>query len=276
MYVGGGAAGFGHENNYYIVMAYNTYSQKWHQLSVYIARDFAMAVISNQLLLVGGCDCLYCDTDLLGVWEASCRKWTHPYIPMPTPRRNPSAIVYKRWLIVAGGLSIKNTLSTVEVLDVSSNQWHTAPPTPNPWSAMKSVILGNMWYVMGGHFRFPTDMVYSVSLPALVSQIRSTSSSSTPCHSWKTIPKLEHVYSTPVCLAGTLLAVGGYSFKESQRVSSIHHFLPESNKWILAGQLPSPLRECTCTSISESHILLFGGNGSSACTSSKFYIGTLI
>ena len=69
---------------------------------------------------------------------------------MPTARGYPSAVVYKQWLIVAGGWTGDHGLSTVEVLDVASNQWYSAPSTPAPWNSMKSAILGDMWYLMGG------------------------------------------------------------------------------------------------------------------------------
>ena len=99
VYVGGGVC---HEDSY-IVMAYNTRSQTWHQLPPHATWGFAMVVINNKLVLVGGRNHSRNDTNILGVWEADKRQWTHPYGPMPTPCSWPSAVVYKQWLIVAGG-----------------------------------------------------------------------------------------------------------------------------------------------------------------------------
>ena len=102
-----------------------------------------MTVIHNKLTLVGGLDRNDRYTNVLGVWEADERKWTRPYTPMPTPRCYSSAVVYRQWLIVAGGISSMTSLSSVEVLDISSNQWYRAPSTPVPWTCMKSCSVGD-------------------------------------------------------------------------------------------------------------------------------------
>ena len=103
MYVGGGDAMSA--NNSYIVMTYNIISQEWSQLPQCTACRFAMIVIQNKLTLVGGCDHNKRYTNVLGVWDTNGRKWTRPYTPMPTPCCYSSAVVYRQWLIVAGGLS---------------------------------------------------------------------------------------------------------------------------------------------------------------------------
>ena len=116
----------------------------------------------------------------------------------------PSAVVYKQWLIVAGGQRDYHSLSTVEVLDVASNQWYSAPSTPTPWSHMKATILEDMWYLMGGvsddnYY----DIVNSVSLPDLISHTLSSSSGSTHHDMWKKISGLGHYHSTPLCMGGS-------------------------------------------------------------------------
>ena len=121
-------------------------------------------------------------------------------------------------------------VSTTEVLDISSNQWNSAPPTPNPWSGMRSAIIGDMCYFMGGFDSAgATEKVYSVSLPALVSQ--TTSTSSTPRPMWTTISTLRHTLHAPLSIGGELLAVGGAN--NGNIVSDIHHYVPETNKWVV-------------------------------------------
>ena len=270
VYVGGGVGGF---DNSYIVMAYNTRSETWHQLPPHAAWGFAMVVINNKLVLVGGRNRSIDDTNTLGVWEAGSRQWTHPYGPMPTPRSWLSAVVYKQWLIVAGGMTGSNKASTIEVLDISSNQWYTAPPTPIPWSEMRSAIIGDMCYFMGGYGyyglgRHPTEMVYSVSLPTLVPQTISTSC--TPHPTWKTISTLGHTLSAPLSIGGELLAVGGK--KNSKTVSDIRHYVPETNKWVVVGHTTSPLSRCSCTVISMRLVAVVGG----VPDNHTFYLGSLV
>ena len=258
MYVGGGNAY--PINNMYIVMTYNIISQEWSQLPHYTARRFAMTVIHNKLTLVGGCDHIDRDTNVLGVWDADRRKWTRPYPPMPTPHRSSSAVVYRQWLIVAGGWSGETRTSSVEVLDISSNQWHRAPSTPVPWSSMRSAVCGDTWYLMGGFDSERTDKVYSVSLSVLISHINNTSE-----RIWNTISSLGLYYSIPFCIGESLLAVGGMKSQSYETVSTILHFIPDRNEWREVGQLPAPLYDVACSLTSNNHFLV--------AHSIKFHIG---
>ena len=87
VYVGGGYAGFKSDN--YIVMEYDLSSGKWTKLPPYEVKFFAMAVINNQLVLVGGIK-----SDLVCVWRAESQKWTQNFPEMPTGRSLCSAVVY--------------------------------------------------------------------------------------------------------------------------------------------------------------------------------------
>ena len=276
VYVGGVCAGLKSPNNY-IVMAYNTRSCKWHQLPPYTADGFAMVVINNQLVLVGGYYSNSHPTNLLGMWDTGSSQWTRPYAPMPTVRGSPSAVVYKQWLIVAGGRRDCHRLSTVEVLHVASKQWYSAPSTPTPWSSMRSTILGDMWYLTGGISEDDDDdddIVYSVSLPDLISHTLSSSSGSTHHDMWKKISGLGHYWSTPLCMGGALLAVGGRRVKDDEddeSVSTIHRYVPETKEWVEVGRLPSPVYDCTCIFTFDLKILVFGG----APHLFVFHVGTL-
>ena len=268
VYVGGGDAGLTSPNNNYIVMAYNTSSCKWHQLPPYTAYYFAMVVINNQLVLVGGYESFYYSTNLLGMWDNGTSQWTRPYAAMTSAHGNPSAVAYNQWLIVVGGSTDGHRLSTVEVLDVASNQWYSAPSTPTPWSHMNSNILGDMWYLMGG---IGDDIVYSVSLPDLISRTLSSSSGNTHHDMWKKISGLGYYHATPLCMGGALLAVGGRRVKDRASLSTIQRYVPETKEWVEVGRLPSPLYNCTCTFTLDKKILVFGGSS----RLSVFHVGTL-
>ena len=110
---------------------------------------------------------------------------------------------------------------------------------------MKSTILEDMWYLMGGYGG--DDIVCSVSLPDLISHTLSSSSGSTHHDMWKKISGLGLYYSTPLCMGGALLAVGGRRVKDRGSVSTIHHYVPETEEGVEVGQLPFPLYNCTCT-----------------------------
>ncbi len=258
VYVGGGLTDR-HEDAY-IVMAYNKQSCQWHTLPPYSTRFFAMTTINNKLVVVGGKNRDRSDSKELGEWQPDSNQWTHPFPPMSTPRRAHSATSYKHWLMVAAGYHGVCLHARVEVLDVSNMQWSTGPSTPIPWGRMKSTTIGDTWYLMGGVCEGASlcPDVYSVSLEALVS-----CSSSGSYNSWNKLPSLNCTDSCPLNIGRSLLAVGGDDMKSKKSVSTIQRFVPETNNWVHAGQLPHALHNCTCIMTSDNVHVMGGYDGNS-------------
>ncbi len=240
VYVGGG--GTDRREDSYIVMAYSTQSCQWHTLPPYTTRGFAMTTISSKLVVVGGTNRDNSVSSELGEWQSDSNQWTHPFPPMSTPRCVHSATSYKHWLVVAGGYR-GVCLQTIEVLDISNMQWSTGPSTPTPWRRMKSTTIGNTWYLMGGVCECPSlcPDVYIVSLEGLVSHSSSNSS-----NIWNKLPSLNCTQSCPLNIGGSLLADGGVDMKSKKPVSTMYRYVPESNTWVQAGQLPHAVYDCTC------------------------------
>ncbi len=229
--VGGGLAGGG---DAYIVMEYDISSGKWTKYLPYRACAFAMTVINDQLVLVGG-DEHGRKSKVLGVWRADMKAWTHPYPDMLTARSHCSAVAYNEWLVVAGGLIGGHGVAYVQVMNAESKQWYVGPPTPTPWSCMKTAIVGDTCYFMGGfttELGYSTDKVYGMSLPALLSHLRSQDSreGGKQDQMWTEISGLEIIWSTPLSISGSLLAVGRCD-KGHNAVSAIHLYQPDTGEW---------------------------------------------
>ena len=227
---------------------------------------FGMTVINSQLVLVGGKFPIGGYGKVLGVWGAKSRKWTHPYPEMPTARSQCSVAVFKEWLIVAGGLSggIWIPVSSVEVMNTDTKQWHAGQPTPTPWRGMKTAIVGDMCYFMGGHTTTSdfsgTGSVFCVSLPALISQAQSRVSRENSHSAWKEIRGLGIQLSAPLFISGSLLAVGGCDIASGNDTTAIHLYQPETGEWVKVGDLPTPRRNFTCAMITNREILIAGGS----------------
>ncbi len=261
VYVGGGLN---------IVMTYDTHSGRWGTLPPYRTRRFGMTVIRDQLVLVGGLDEDGNYSKSIGVWRSADKKWEDLYPDMPTPRRRSSVVTYNEWLIVAGGVNNGGSLSSVDVMNIDTKEWYSGPPAPS-FSAMKTVTVDDMCYYMGGYGadRWGTKDVYRVSLPALISKVKSRNIDP---QIWKKISQLNVAASAPLSIGGCLLALGGMS--QGNGVTSIQHYRPESDDWIQVGDLPSPLSECTCAVINDGDVLVAGGYYTSF--SSSTYIASFM
>ena len=257
VYVGGGNAGLGSYNNY-IVMTYDISTGKWATLPPYGASDFAMTAISNQLVLVGGYEHGN-SSNVLGVWDADKNQWTHPYPEMHTERTVCSAVVYKEWLLVAGGSTAPGArVSSVEVMNTNSKQWYAGPPTPKPLSSMRTAVVCDMCYFMGGLISGCfTDKVYTVSLSALASGLTSKEPKINKSQLWSEISGLHLTDSTPLSISGSLLAVGGRN-KDRIVVTAIHLYDPDAGKWVKIGNLLTRKRDCICAKITDKEMLVAG------------------
>ncbi len=180
---------------------------------------------------------------------------------MHTARSSCSAAVHTEWLVVAGGYD-GGALSSVEVLNTDTKQWYAGPPLQVPSYQMMTATVGDMFYSMGGIDKDDkaTDKVYSVSIPTLIRHINSKPSSKREPKEliWKEITGLQLTKSSPLCIRGSLLAVGGRD-KDRKEVTAIHLYHPDTEEWVKVGDLPTPRSLCTCTRITDREVLVAGG-----------------
>ena len=158
--------------------------------------------------------------------------------------------------MVAGGTS---AITPIELLNTDSKQWYTGPPTPLHWTDMRTAIMGNQCYFMGGldNVGLSTPRVFSMSFPALLSQLRSKKSGLEIWNS-KEIPGLQFTRSSPLSIGGSSLAIGG-SNKNKDAVSEIHLYKPDTGEWVKVGDLPTPRSRCTSVMLTDRELLVAGG-----------------
>ncbi len=172
VYVGGGSAGS--DNDMCTVMKLE--QDRWTKLPEYTAKWFGMTSVANRLVLVGG---RVRDTknntpsDQLAVFDSG--EWTHSYPPMKIARQSSTAVSFNNHIIVAGGRDDKGRTSSVEVLDVASRRWYIAQSLPNRRSELKSTLMGNTLYLMGGWnlTKTATKTVHHVDLNELIAKALS-------------------------------------------------------------------------------------------------------
>ncbi len=258
VFVGGGSADKKADD--YTIMAYDLVTHKWRILPPYCAKYFAIIRSNDNVVLVGGQNNSNSNLNYLGVWSSNIQQWTFPYPPMPSARSYASATQYFNWLVVAGGWGNGGTtLSTVEVLNTDLKQWYTPQKMPFQWDSMKSVVIDKAWFLLGGSCGHSwTDEVYTTSLEELVSSLQPSHSRTTQ-NTWKKIDNLKHNSCSPVSLANTLLILGGRSDKNIGAVTTIHRYVPKTEEWLQAGQLPIPLYKSASITASDM-LFLCGGH----------------
>ena len=223
-----------------------------------------MGVVNDQLVLVGRYNpSNFKRTNQLYVWDERSQQWPAPYPPMGTACSHPSVVTHGKWLVVDGGYDGKTALDTVEILDTITGQWYYATPLPKGCVGMKSAVIGDTLYLLGGWDGPAMKDVFAVSLPALIRKATSPSEAATtqPDTLWQTLPPTPLGDSAALALHGSLLAVGGEDDQDKPS-SAIHLYQPSTRKWVKVGDMLTARSNCACTVLPSGEFLVLGGNAS--------------
>ena len=222
---------------------------------------FAMAVVHNQLIIAGGVVPGANLSDQVPVLDSDNKTWTQRLPTMSTARYFPSAIGYKRWLVVAGGsvtLDDKNALNVVEVLDTSSKQWYKASPLPSPTTQPSLAIIQDTFYtsyVSAENIPFTKQIFIPTLISNAISCAKASPNKLSPTE-WQELPDMLTPFPALVSFHGHLLAVGAGGSPSS----TIAMYLPHTQQWQKVAELPTPRCGCTCCFLpATKQLLVFGG-----------------
>ena len=253
-----------------LIHAYDTTTSSWSLTPPCpIHKGFALAVINETLTTVGGYGLDTKDTNkLFTLTDAGGdgkKSWSEEFPPMPTKRYDVCALCIGTALIVVGGKKENNMdLKTVQILNTSTRQWHTATDLPHPLSCSSLTVCGDCIYLLGERDK---DMkwihsVYSCSLTALLLSGRSglirARSRSSSSDRWTRVAELPVVRSTAVSLRGQLIAVGGMD-PHGQHTADIHRYSPSTNSWEVIGHMATPRSLCLAAVLPDNQLMVVGG-----------------
>ena len=219
---------------------------------------FGIAAVDNQLIIAGGLDPnTKGPSDQVFVLDGDKKTWTQPFPAMPTARGLPSAIGYKRWLVVAGGAlthDCKKLVNVVEVLDTSSKQWYKASPLPSPTFRPSLAIVQDTLYIVD-----KTSGAYQIFIPTLISNAispaQATDNKSDPTE-WQALPDALTRLPALVSFHGNLLAVGAGNTPSS----TIAMYLPHLQQWQKVAELLTPRGGCACCFVlATKELMVIGG-----------------
>ena len=148
--VHGNVAYFSQGNNVY---SYTPLDNRWETLPQCNYGEFSLAVVRDTLTTIGGhteknhevTNCL------LTLVKSSYKKsWKEHHPPMPTKRILPASVTIPTHLVVAGGKTTRydyDGLPTVEVLNISSNEWLRVSSLPKNVSSPQMTFCDGSLYV---------------------------------------------------------------------------------------------------------------------------------
>lgn len=240
IYIGGGTT----EKSVHKMLEYTHSSGKWREIDTPL-HHFGMAEVNDKLIITGGLNKFGITSEVWMLDDAS-DKWTQPFPNMASTRLWPSAVGYKRWLLVLSGEGKDGIL--VEVLDTLSKKWYTACCLPHrdKTSRVHACIAQDTLYVVSEHAAF--SILVPLLIADAVSQAKVTTAESVTVHAqWKSLPDPPTNYPAITAYHSFFLAVGASDHPSSDIVM----YLPLTQQWLSVSQLPTPRRGCTVIILEE-------------------------
>ena len=246
VYVGAGCEAGWMES--YTINCYNPVKNSWISTINTPHCLFAMTKLNNKLLIAGGWDKSKKVTNTIFIFDDGRLKF---YTKMTTARRYATAAGHQRMLIITGGADDKNKiLSCTELFDSTNGQWYTCSDLPQPHKSLRSVIVDNILYLLGG-----VNKYYEASAAVFTAPLDNLSRHQLK---WNTYQNTPWCYSAPVSVNGTqLLTVGGQ--KRHAYTSDVHKLNKVSHIWEAIGHIPSARESSAAVSTADNRVIVIGG-----------------
>ena len=263
VYVGGG---YDASNPSYIINCYNPVKNSWSSSITTPYGLFAITALNNKLVTAGGQDkngsrtnqILTIDGDKL----KNCTKMT-------TVRSSAVAAGHQGMLIITGGVDNEGKkLSFTELFDSNNGQWYTCNDLPQPEHSLKSAIVDNILYLLGGTNKDGnySTTIFTAPLDAL----------STHQLKWNIHQDFPWGLSTPVSVNGRhLLIAGGYKYTRGRYTYASDILKPNkaSHSWEAIGHIPSPRISLAAVSTAGNRIIVIGGKNDKEYVTDTVWIG---
>ena len=246
-------------NKSYIINCYDPVNNSWSSPIKIPYCHFAMTTLNNKLVTAGGEDKSHKRTNQILTLDAGQLK---NYTNMLMARSNVTAAGHEGMLIITGGVDDKyRTLSSTELFDSNNGQWYKCSDLPQPHASLKSVIVDNTLYLLGGYNEEGTSSTAAFTAPL--------DTLSTHKLKWNILLDTPRRLSAPVSVNGThLLIVGGFTFS-----SDIHKLNKISHSWEAIGQIPSARDSSAAVSTADNRVIVIGGRNKFVVTN-KVWIGS--
>ena len=264
VYVGGGnerSTGWTPKPSY-MINCYDPVRNLWSSSINTTYCYFAMTRLNNKLITAGGVDRSSKRTNQILIMDAGQLR---NYTKMITARSKATAAGHQGMLIITGGWDDNSKiLSSTELLDSNNGQWYKCRDLPQPHSELKSVIVDNILYLLGGVNKDGNNSpaVFTAPVDTL----------STHQLKWNTHPDTPWRASAPVSVNGThLLIVGGY---KGTYTFDIYKLNKVSHSWEAIGHIPSARYSSAAASTADNRVIVIGGLNDKYKATNTVWIGS--
>ena len=244
-----------------IINCYNPVNNSWNSSINTPYSLFAMTILNNKLVTAGGVDKNHRTNQILTMDAGQLKNYTK----MITARSLATAVGHQGMLIITGGNYKGMQLSSTELFDSNNGQWYKCSNLPWPYDELKSVIVDNILYLLGGYDKdgYSSPAVFTAPLDTLSThQLKWNTHQDTPCCT-----------PAPVSVNGThLLIVGG--FKDGKYNSEIYKLNKVSHSWEAIGHIPSARNRLTAVSTADNRVIVIGGRNDKLEATNTVWIGS--
>ena len=259
VYVGGDYAS-------YMINCYDPVNNSWSSSINTCYCDIAMTTLNNKLVTAGGKDRGGKRTNQILIMDDGQLK---NYTKMITARSHATAAGHQGMLIITGGWDDEDKTSSTELFDSNNGQWYKCSDLPQPYYYLKSVIVDNILYLLGG---INKDHIYS---PAVFTA--RLNALSTHQLKWNTHQDTPWRGSAPVSVNGThLLTVRGFKYTgvKGTFTSDIYKLNKVSHSWEAIGHIPSARSQPAAVSTTDNRVIVIGGRNDKSQTINTVWIGS--
>ena len=267
IYVGGGNEN--ERRGLYAIHRYDPLDNLWSLPINTPYTSFAMTTLNNRLLIAGGWDKSGKTTNQILTLDAGQLK---NYTKMTIARSYATATGHEGMLVIVGGIDFREkVLSSTELFNSHTRQWCICNNLPIPHFWMKSVVIDDVLYLLGGYIneKDSSSAVFTAQLDSL-SRHELT---------WKPQQNTPWCWSAPVnnIQGKHLLLVGGiYINKIGQSILSSHVFKLSkiSHAWEIIGHTPFTIESSAAVSTDDNRIILVGGMNEKGKCINTVWIGS--
>ena len=264
VYVGGGWG-----MRAYDINCYDPVMNSWSFIETPYS-SFAMTKLDNTLLIAGGNDKSSKTTNQVLIMDAGQLR---NYTKMITARSSATATGHQGMLIIIGGLDKRSTsLSSTELFDGNNRQWYKCKDLPHSCYHLKSVIVDNILYALGGFRISDGDLSPTVFTAPLDTLSRHQLK-------WSTYRDAPYCSSAPVSVYGThLLIVGGVKKirDEYTCTSDVFKLNKVSHSWEAIGHIPSARSLSAAVSTADNRVIVIGGRNDGGMYTNTVCIGSCV